>query len=60
MEADMRIVCPACDQVLGHGDQLAALNLAQGHGPICPATDAEHQQALVDIVFKEMTSEADG
>lgn len=55
MEADMRIVCPACDQVLGHGDQLAALNLAQGHGPICPATDEEHQQALVDIVFKEMT-----
>ena len=38
-------------------DQLAALNLAQGHGPVCPATDAEHQQALIDIVFKEITGE---
>ena len=50
-----RVVCPACGELLGrvyarHADHITLL-----HAPHCPATEAQHAQAIEDMKFAEVT-----
>lgn len=40
------IICPACLQFLGSGTAAIAPAYAAAHASQCPATDAEHAQAV--------------
>ena len=54
------IICAACRKLLGYDEQehnniedLKALAIA--HKASCPATEAEYEQALIDLKFQNIT-----
>ena len=51
----MTIICPACNQVLGHGSELEADVLAREHADNCQATDEEHATAMTRLQFNLLT-----
>lgn len=47
----MKIRCPACLAIIGHGDEERARTLAMQHRGVCIATERQYQAAIRKTAF---------
>ena len=54
-----KIVCAACQQHLGDGDEAKAEELGIEHAYLCTATAEEHREAVTRVKFQQIVQELD-
>ena len=57
IEGPKELLCAACLEYLGRVYAHQADHLGELHAPRCKATKEQHEQALVDVVFAEITND---